>query len=446
MELTNKLFKGDRVIWFVLMIFCFISIVEVFSAASTLTFKTDNYWGPISRHVLIMMGGVMIAIGLCHVPFKWYRVVPYGLLPLSIILLIAVFVFGRSTNDASRWLNIFGFQFQPSELAKLAVVTAVALILSNNQDEKGTNPKAFKAILWVTGITCVFIISENLSTALLLAFVVFLMMIVGRIPGRQMARLIAFALLAGITAVGLLVVTPAETLEKAGPLSRAVTWQSRIKSFFIVKENVPPEKYDINENYQRAHANIAIATSNVVGKMPGNSVQRDSLAQAFSDFIFAIIIEELGLAGGAFVVLLYIIILVRAGSIARKCDSSFAAFLVMGLALMMVVQAIVNMMVAVDIIPITGQPLPLISRGGTAQLINCAYIGIILSVSRYANQKEEERAAEDEKVAGSKLLASISQEPEAQPAAVEKGDAQEDVAALEALKAVQEVEPNNEKP
>ena len=172
-------------------------------------------------------------------------------------------------------------------------------------------------------------------------------------------------------------------------MHRVETWQNRIKGFFEDKEAVPAAKYDIDKDAQIAHANIAIASSNIIGKMPGNSVQRDFLSQAFSDFIFAIIIEELGLLGGAFVVILYIWLLMRAGKIARRSEKSFPAFLVMGIALLLVSQAMLNMMVAVGLFPVTGQPLPLISKGGTSTLINCAYIGMILSVSRYVAEQEE---------------------------------------------------------
>ncbi len=165
---------------------------------------------------------------------------------------------------------------------------------------------------------------------------------------------------------------------------------------FASNEEVPAAKFDIDENAQVAHARIAIASSNILGKGPGNSVERDFLSQAFSDFIFAIIIEELGLLGGFFVVFFYWWLLVRVGKIARKCDRTFPAFLVIGIGLLLVIQAMFNMMVAVGLAPVTGQPLPLISKGGTSTWINCAYIGIILSVSRYTVKLEEEKRAQQE--------------------------------------------------
>ena len=173
-------------------------------------------------------------------------------------------------------------------------------------------------------------------------------------------------------------------------LHRFDTWRARIEKFTNDNE-VPAAKFDIDKDAQIAHARIAVATSHVVGKGPGNSVQRDFLSQAFSDFIFAIIIEELGLIGGAFVVFLYICLLIRVGRIAKKCERTFPAFLIIGIALLLVSQAIFNMMVAVGLAPVTGQPLPLISKGGTSTLINCAYIGMILSVSRYTAYLEEQK-------------------------------------------------------
>lgn len=397
MNLVSRLFKGDRIIWIVFTLLFVISIVEVFSAASFLSYKTGNYWAPITRHVIILIVGVVIVLILQNVPYRLFKLLPYILLPVSIIMLLWVFAFGEKANDASRWFTLGGFQFQPSELAKMAVITSVALILSQNQEERGTSKKAMGTILWVTVIMCLFIAPENLSTAIHLFGVIYLMMIIGRLPARQMWKLTGTLLVVGGLVMSIIIFTPKSFYKDNPVLHRVGTWQDRITSFFVSNDAVPPAKYDIQENEQRAHANIAIATSHIFGKMPGNSVERDFLAQAFSDFIFAIIIEELGLVGGVLVVFFYIVLLVRAGRIAQKCESSFAAFLALGVALIMVSQAIINMMVAVGLFPITGQTLPLISRGGTSIIINCAYIGILLSISRYAeNRAEAAKAVEQQ--------------------------------------------------
>ena len=237
---------------------------------------------------------------------------------------------------------------------------------------------------------------ENGSTAVLLFGVVFLMMVIGRIPWKQLGMLIGVSLLLLSIFVGIIMVTPASKYRDLPMMHRVETWQNRIKGHFENKEAVPAAKFDIDKDAQIAHANIAIATSHVIGKMPGNSVQRDFLSQAFSDFIFAIIIEELGLLGGAFIVMLYLWLLIRAGKIAKRCEKTFPAFLIMGIAMLLVAQAMLNMMVAVGLFPVTGQPLPLISKGGTSTLINCAYIGMMLSVSRYVADKEAQRLREEE--------------------------------------------------
>jgi cell division protein FtsW len=287
----------------------------------------------------------------------------------------------------------------------MAVIIVTAFILSKFQEEDGANPKAFKYIMWITGIVFALIAPENGSTAALLAGVVFLMMLIGRVPWKQIGKLVGTVGLGLSLLVSVIVIIPPNVYENVPGTHRFSTWQSRIKGFFEDKGAIPAAKFDIDKDAQIAHANIAIATSNVIGKMPGNSVQRDFLSQAFSDFIFAIVIEELGLLGGAFIVMLYLWLLIRAGRIAKRSEKHFPAFLVMGIALLLVSQAMLNMMVAVGLFPVTGQPLPLISKGGTSTLINCAYIGMILSVSRYVAEKEEQRRKEEMENNDAKLQA-----------------------------------------
>ena len=392
MDLLKNIFKGDKVIWIIFLCLCLISIIEVFSAASTLTYKSGDHWGPITQHSIILMIGAIVVVLMHNIPYKWFQVFPVFLYPISVVLLAFVTLMGVITGDrvngSARWMSFMGLQFQPSELAKMAVIIAVSFILSKKQDDEGANPKAFKYIMILTGLVCMLIAPENLSTAMLLFGVVVLMMFIGRVAFKKLAMLLGGLALAGCLGVIFLLAIPKDT--DIPFLHRFDTWKSRITNF-TEKEEVPAAKFDIDKDAQIAHARIAIATSNVIGKAPGNSIQRDFLSQAFSDFIFAIIIEELGLVGGAFVVILYIWLLVRTGRIAQKCERTFPAFLVMGIALMLVSQAILNMMVAVGLFPVTGQPLPLISKGGTSTLINCAYIGMILSVSRYTAYLEEKK-------------------------------------------------------
>ena len=392
MDLIRNLFKGDKAIWIVFLLLCTISLIEVFSASSFLTYKSGNHWAPISSHLSILMVGAVIVLVTHMIPCKWFRLFVL-LLPLSWLLLSVLFVLGSFTNGARRWLDLGFIHFQPSELAKMGIVIAVALILSRLQEEDGANKKAMKYILMITGITCAFIVTENLSTAMLICITVYLMMIIGRVPWKQLLKLGGVVAAILITSLSVIKFVPAQTWRKVG-IHRMVTWQNRIDDFLNPQET-PAAKFDVENNAQVAHANIAIATSNIIGKGPGNSIQRDFLSQAFSDFIYAIVIEELGLIGGAIVALLYIILLMRIGKIARNCDQSFYAFLVMGIGLMIVSQAVFNMMVAVGLAPVTGQPLPLISKGGTSTLINCAYIGMVLSISRHVNELKEKEAREE---------------------------------------------------
>ena len=390
MDFLNRIFRGDKVIWVIFMLLCLISVVEVFSAASMLTYGKSNYWYPIREHSTNLLLGLGVVYLVHLIPYRFYKAIPLALVPLSVVLLIWVLFKGAAVNDASRWMTIAGFSIQPSEFAKVGTVMGTALILSRMQTEEGCADKdAMKWILWMVVIVCGLIAPENLSTALLLFGVVYLMMYVGRIPMRQLGKLTLTLGVAGAL-FGSLLLLPYKTLDSIPGLNRLTTWKGRFERFFEASDPIPAAQFRItDENFQETHATMAIASSNIIGRGPGNSVERDYLPQAYSDFIFAIIIEELGLAGGAFVLLLYIILLIRAAKIAQKCRSYFPAFLVMGCALMLVAQAILNMLVAVGLFPVTGQPLPLISRGGTSTIINCGYIGMILSVSYYTERMNQ---------------------------------------------------------
>ncbi|MBQ7966629.1 MAG: FtsW/RodA/SpoVE family cell cycle protein [Bacteroidaceae bacterium] len=394
MDFLNRVFRGDKVVWVVFMLLLLISVVEVFSAASMLTYKSGgNYWWPIRQHSTYLFLGFVVVYIAHLIPYRFYKTLPLVLVPASICMLIWVLVKGVDVNDAARWMKVAGFTIQPSEFAKVGVVMGTAVILSRMQTEDGATPQAIKWILWMTVIVCGLIAPENLSTAVLLFGVVFLMMYVGRIPMRQLGKLVLVLGAAVALFLSVLLFVPSKTLRDIPGLNRLTTWQARIQRFGD-SEAVPAAQFRItDENFQETHATMAIASSNIIGRGPGNSVERDYLPQAYSDFIFAIIIEELGLLGGAFVVLLYIILLIRAAKIAQKSRGYFPAFLVMGCALMLVAQAMLNMMVAVGLFPVTGQPLPLISRGGTSTLINCCYIGMILSVSYHTEKMTRDAQA-----------------------------------------------------
>jgi cell division protein FtsW len=403
---VGNIFKGDKVIWMVLLLLCIISIIEVFSASSSLTYKSQNYLGPISGHVSKIIMGVGASIVILNIPCRYFKLFTPFMLALSGIMLLWVLFFGEKTNDAGRWISLFGLQFQPSEIAKGTMVLVTAQILSAMQREDGADRRAFRYILIIVLPMAVLIGLENLSTAALIIVVIFLMMFIGRIPMVQLGKLMGLGILFIALFIGAIYTLGSfdssseevqtesvvngevkkESKKSSSPLHRLGTWKARIDKKLNSKY-VAPEDYDLDKDAQVAHANIAIVGSNIIGRGPGQSVERDFLPQAFSDFIFVIIIEELGIVGACFVVFLYIVLLYRAARIASRCENNFPAFLVMGLALMLVIQASFNMLVAVGIAPVTGQPLPLISRGGTSTIINCAYIGAILSVSRSAKKR-----------------------------------------------------------
>jgi len=408
----GNIFKGDKVIWMVFFFLCLISIVEVFSASSGLTYKGGNYMAPIIKHILILGVGIFFMVVTLNIKCKYFKIATPILLIISVTTLVWVLIAGQSTNDAQRWISFLGMQFQPSEIAKGTMILATAQILSAMQTDNGADKHAIKFILLVCVVIIPFIAAENLSTAALLGVVIFFMMVVGRIPAQQLGKLIGGVVIFIVTIVTLVMVlgkdikqedpknnlteqvAQDEETRSGGIFHRFDTWKSRIDKFLYSKE-VRPEEVDLDKDAQVAHANIAIASSNIIGKGPGNSVERDFLSQAFSDFIYAIIIEETGIIGAFVVAMLYIILLFRTGRIANRCENNFPAFLAMGLALLLVTQALFNMCVAVGLAPVTGQPLPLISKGGTSSIINCVYIGAILSVSRSATKN---KVAEEDKM------------------------------------------------
>lgn len=386
MSLSSKrLFQGDLVIWAIYFWLCMISLIEVYSAGSSLSYKSGDFMAPLFKQAIFLGIGTAVVWVIHSIPCRFFKL-GVVLYPISIFLLILTLIIGAKENDGARWLN-FGIKFQPSEIAKGALVLFVALILSFGQTEKGADKRAMKIILFATCLTCALIVTENLSTAALLFATVFVMMFIGRVPTKQLGKIVGVCLLGVVLLATIVTILPKEQLDESKLLHRASTWVDRVKDHTSDKETMSDTIF-LRDHAQEARAKIAIASSNMIGKMPGNSEQRDHLAQAYSDFIYAIIIEEMGVIGGFFVALLYIILLFRTGRIANRCENNFPAFFAMGLAILLVTQALFNMAVAVGLAPVTGQPLPLISRGGTSSVINCMYVGIILSISRTAKKKE----------------------------------------------------------
>ena len=376
MKFFEKYFKGDRAIWIVVLFLATISLLAVYSSTGSLAYRyqegdTAHYLFSQLRHFLF---GLVIIFVVHLIPYKFYSPLSTFLLLFSIPLLLVTLLFGANLNQASRWLVLPGLDItiQSSDIAKVALVMYVARILSRNQntikDFKGT----FLPLIVPVSLVCLLILPANFSTAALVGLTCWLMMFVGRVSLKY---------LFGFTGLGVLLIAVfVVVMLKTGSVSRVGTWQNRIENFMSDDGG--------DGNYQAVQSKIAIASGGLVGKGPGNSTQRNFLPHPYSDFIFAIVVEEYGLIGGTFVLMLYLIMLFRAGLIIKKAKRTFPAFLAMGLALILVLQAMVNMSVAVNLIPVTGQPLPLVSMGGTSLLITSASIGIILSISRTLNKNE----------------------------------------------------------
>ena len=398
----RQLLNGDRTIWAMVFILCAISLIEVFSASSRLTFGKSSFLTPIISHT-IHLGMGLVGMWLVHLlHYKWYRAFPIILIPLSIILLGMLSIRSMNSSGAERWINLGFFQLQPSELAKIGVIMLVASWLSKlKPEDELSQSNTFWKILILTGLICLLIVGENLSTAILLAGVVFVMMILGGIAWKRILALSGVVVAAGVVALLFLLLVPPQTLRETSFIpKRATTWQARIRDFREAGSKGNQSAYEYAklvapEKPQETHANIAIASSNILGKGPGNSDERDYLQEASCDFIYAIIIEELGMAGGIVVMLVYIILLYRVGRIATKCKEKYPAYLAMGLGMLLGLQAFINMSVAVGLFPVTGQPLPLISKGGTSVLMTSGCIGMLLGISNVL-----EKESRGEQVAG----------------------------------------------
>ena len=382
----RQLLNGDRTIWTMVFLLCLISLVEVFSASSRLTFGKSSFLAPIISHTM-HLGIGLVGMWLVHLlHYKWYRLFPVLLVPLSILLLGYLSIRSMGSSGAERWINLGFFQLQPSELGKIGVIMSVAYWLSKlKPEDELSQANTFWKILALTGFVDALIVGENLSTAVLLAGVVFVMMILGGIAWRRMLALTGVVVGAGIVAVVILLFVPAQTIRDSKIIpSRATTWQARLQDFSQTRNK--PSAYEYAklvapEKPQETHANIAIATSNILGKGPGNSDERDYLQEASCDFIYAIIIEELGVLGGVGVMLVYVVLLFRVGRIATRCKEKYPAYLAMGLGMLLGLQAFINMSVAVGLFPVTRQPLPLISKGGTSVLMTSGCIGMLLGIS-----------------------------------------------------------------
>ncbi len=360
-------FKGDRIIWLIALSLIVVSTLSVYSSTGNLAYRyragDTSYY--LFRHLAILLfGGVLMFVA--HrtpygVLYHFYLVI----LGAAIFLLLYTLFAGESEYGAKRWAVIGGQKFQTSDIAKFAIVIFVSRVLSVSQGSEYALSQAYKRIMFVVGFTCLLIVPSNLSTVILLFGVSLILMFIGNIPWKYIWRTAAGAIVVGALLISVL------------GLARSTTWENRIKSFLGGKEN-----------RQVVLAKNAIASSALVGKGPGNSAVKYKLENAATDFIFPIIIEELGSLVGIFVLALYLALLFRTGIIVRKLSTTFPAFVAIGLSLNIVFQALVNIGVGVSILPVTGQPLPLISMGGTSVLVTLVSMGIILNIQQTAEANE----------------------------------------------------------
>ena len=389
-------FKGDRAIWALVALFMIYSLLAVYSSSVSVAFTKHggNTTYFLRTQFLMLAFGLTIIIVTHYLPYRIYSSLAGLFLLISIGLLVLTLAVGVRVNEATRWIEIpgTGFRLQTSDVAKIALVIYLARALAQYQNELKNFMLITKYFMLPIAVVCGLILSENLSTSLMIFGMCMIILFIGRVPIKYLLLYIGIAVTCVVLfALVLSVVSPGN--------NRVTVWKNRIDHYITGKAQE-------GENYQSDQAKIAISTGGLFGKAPGKSTQRNMLPQSNSDFIFAIIIEEYGLIFGAIpLILAYMILLFRGIAIAKKCETAFPAFLVLGLVVMIVVQAMLNMLVAVGLFPVTGQTLPMISWGRTSVLVISFSIGAILSVSRVVNAriKEEELPEEEKTDEGEKI-------------------------------------------
>ncbi len=393
MEANNSIIyrlKGDKVIWIIVFLLSMISIAAVYSSSSALAFKENKSTVDFLFKQMRFVVFGLTALYVCYrIPLGWYRMLSYMGILVSIGLLTATLIFGNKYNDAERWLRIFGVSFQPAEVAKIAVVLYLSKVL---EDFKFETFKEF--LIWVVtplGIVILLILYGSISTGLLVSAVAFIMFVIAGIKWKHLFKTAGIA--TGVIALVIL-------LNLAfGLFPRIETAFNRVKNFSSEQEHnenmSPAEKQRIlDRTYQADMAKIAVSSVGVFGKGPGNSTQRNLLPHPYSDFIYAIIIEEWGFIGGLIVLMLYVWFFTRCVMVSNSCTTTFSSMMVTGLAILITSQALLHICVNVGLLPVTGHTLPLISLGGTSLVIMSGAFGMILSVSRTVeNVKVKEEVA-----------------------------------------------------
>ncbi|MGZ3943435.1 MAG: FtsW/RodA/SpoVE family cell cycle protein [Mucilaginibacter sp.] len=374
--------KGDRWIWLIVILLSAISLLAVYSSTGTLAYKRGvGVESILMKHLAMVIGGIVLMYISHKLDYRYYAGISKLLMVITIPLLLYTLAFGSHINNASRWIPIpgTGLSFQTSDLAKLALITYLARTLSRKQETIKNVKESFAPIMGAVCVVFALIAWANMSTALMLFGVSILLLIMGRISIKQI----------GITCLaGMLVVAGIMFL---GP--RRHLYMTRINTF------MHPEKVDPDKAFQANHAKIAIANGGILGRGPGNSVERNYLPESYSDEIYAIIVEEYGLLGGIALIGLYLFLLYRCIKIVTKAPKAFGALLAAGLSFSLTIQAFANMAVAVGLGPVTGVPLPLVSMGGTSILFTSVAFGIILSVSRDIDEPKKVVVGEIREVA-----------------------------------------------
>ncbi|WP_018628007.1 FtsW/RodA/SpoVE family cell cycle protein [Niabella aurantiaca] len=400
--------RGDKVIWALVVLLTLVSLLAVYSATGSLAYKkykgnTEVY---LFKQVVFILLGFAIVYFAHRVNYTIYSKVARILFILSIPLLAYTLFFGVKMNEGSRWIRVpfINMTMQTSDLAKLALFMYLARLLSRKQQVIKSFKKGFLPVIIPIGITCLLIAPANLSTALLLGASCMMLLFIGRVSVKHLLLVAGLALVPIMMLVMAAVVrhnsgkdvdttetTQAVKKATGGLTTRVDTWIGRVENFMYGGKEA-----DNDEMYQVNQAKIAIAKGGFVGVGPGNSTTRDYLPQAYNDFIFAIIIEEYGLIGGAFILFIYIVFLYRCIRVFKRCPFAFGAFLALGLSFTLAIQAVANMAVTVNLFPVTGVTLPLVSMGGSSFLFTCLAIGIILSVSRNVENLERPQLAAEE--------------------------------------------------
>ena len=380
MKQVLKLFGGDKVIWILIVILTVYSVLAVSSSVAQLSLGEHSVAYHILKHILYLFVGWGIIYIVHLIPYRYYSIFAQLLVILAVILLIYTMEFGPVINNSSRVIKIGPINFQTSDFAKMALIMFVARYLSRHQMNIDDYKKSFvPVIIWIM-LICGLIQAENLSTSGILFGVCITLLFIGRTKIKYIAILIGVGIVLG--AAYFMIFKYSEDNK------RTITWEKRIERF------VKPDPRDmVNEGNEQANlAKAAISTGGLFGKFAGHSTHKHKLPQAFSDFIFAIIIEEYGFVfGGLPLVLIYMALLFRAGIIVKKCDRTFPAFLAIGLTLGIVAQALIHMGVAVGLFPVTGQTLPWISRGGSSIVFTAVAFGIIIGISRTLEESEEKK-------------------------------------------------------